>query len=186
MKTKINFSPRDLRHACAMTLPEMISGVGVGLLVLMGMAMVFASSSFSFAAIGNYMVMDRASRNALDQMSRDIRNSADLTNFTSSKLIFNYSGSTNLVYNYDQTSGQLTSWKTGDSQTNILLTGVSNLVFTVYDNVPLTGGTNATTTIPSKAKAISVAWTCAQSTLSHSASEDMQEGMIVIRNKPVF
>src|SRR5213080_1990785 len=130
------FALHSARRACGMTLAEMIVGVGMGSLVFMVMAIVFATSSFSFAAIGNYMAMDRASRNALDQMSREIRNSADLTNFTSSRLIFKYAGSTNLIYNYDQTLGQLTSWKTGDSKTNVLLTGVSNLVFTVYDNVP--------------------------------------------------
>src|SRR5262249_8142725 len=146
----------------------------------------FTTSSFSFAAISNYMVMDRASRNALDQMSRDIRNSADLTNFTSSRLIFNYAGSTNLIYNYDQTSGQLTSWKTGDAKTNILLTGVTNLVFTVYDNIPLSGGTNATTTLTSKAKGVGVSWKCAQTNVTRRASEDMQQAMIVIRNKPVL
>src|SRR5689334_24384217 len=105
----------------AMTLVEMMVSVSVGSLVLLVMGMVFVTSSFNFATLGNYMVMDRASRNALDQMTRDIRNSADLTNFTSSRLVFNYSGSTNLIYNYDQASGKLTSWKTGDAQTNVLL-----------------------------------------------------------------
>src|SRR5262249_12399649 len=127
----------------------------------------------------------RASRNALDQMTRDIRNCADLTNFTSSRLIFNYAGSTNLTYNYDQASGKLTSWKTGNP-TNVLLTGITNLVFSIYDNVPLSGGTNATTTQVSKAKAIGVAWECAQTTVKRRATEDMQQAMIVIRNKPVY
>src|SRR2546421_564397 len=188
---QIAFSPLSARRACppsavllrrtgAMTLVEMLVAVAVGSLVLLVMGMVFVTSSFNFAAMGNYMVMDRASRNALDKMTQDIRNSADLTNFTSSRLIFNYSGSTNLIYNYDQASGKLTSWKTGDAQTNVLLTGISNLVFTLYDNVPLSGGTNATTTVVTQGKGIAVSWKGSQTTLSRRTSEDMQQAMIVI------
>jgi hypothetical protein len=183
---QIAFSHRPARRICGMTLVEMLVAVGVGSLVLLVMGMVFVTSSFNFAAMGNYMIMDRASRNALDKMTQDIRNSADLTNFTSSRLIFNYSGSTNLIYNYDQASGKLTSWKTGDAQTNVLLTGISNLVFTLYDNVPMSGGTNATTTVVTQGKGIAVSWKGSQTTLSRRTSEDMQQAMIVIRNKPVY
>src|SRR6266496_1915963 len=87
------------RGTGGMTLVEMMVAVGVGCLVLMSMALVFASSSRSFVAMGNYVSMDRASRNALDQMSRDMRASKDLTNFSSTQLVFKYLGSTNLIYN---------------------------------------------------------------------------------------
>ena len=174
------------RPARGFTLVEMIVGMAVGFLVLLFMGTVFVTSSFNFAAMGNYMVMDRASRNALDKMTQDIRNSADLTNFTSSQLIFNYSGSTNLIYKYDQAAGKLTSWKTGDAQTNVLLTGITNLVFTLYDNVPVSGGTNATTTLVTKGKGITVSWKSSQTTLGRRISEDMQQALIVIRNKPVY
>ena len=169
-----------------MTLPEMMVGVAVGFLVLMVIDMVFLTSTFNFAGMGNYMLMDRASRNALDHMTKDIRNSADLTNFSASQLTFVYSGSTNLYYNYNASLGQLTSWKTGDSQTNILLSGVSNLVFTLYNNVPLAGGTNATTTVLSQAKGIGIAWKCSKTSVGRVNTEYMQQAMIVVRNKPVY
>jgi hypothetical protein len=144
------------------------------------------NSTFSFADMGNYMLMDRASRNALDHLTRDARNSADLTSFATNQLVFKYAGTTNLIYKYDSSAGQLTSWKTGDAQTNTLLTGVTNLVFTMYDNIPLSGGTNATTTVVTHAKGIGIAWNCVRTSVWRRSSEEMQQAIIVIRNKPVY
>jgi len=186
MKMNLSSSTGPFRKLQAMTLVEMMVAVGVGSMVLMSMAVIFATSSRSFAAIGNYVGMDRASRNALDQMSRDIRRSRDLISFSNTKLEFNYLGATNLVYNWNSSLQQLTQWKTGDAKTNVLLTNCAWLQFSMYKNIPLPGGTNATTTLPSEGKAISVAWKCSQKILSKTVtSEDMQQAMIVIRNKLV-
>jgi len=169
------------------TLVELMVSLGVGALVLTGVAAVFVSSNFSFAAVGNYVNMDRSSQSALDQMSRDIRRAANLTSFASNQLVFNYAGATKLVYSYDPAVGNLTSWKTGDAQTNVLLTGCDSLQFSMYSNIPQPGGelTNATTI--SKAKAISVNWHCSRTILGDRRNtEDSQEAVIVIRNKPVL
>jgi len=188
----MKFSPiaapnRRAKRSGGMTLPEVMVGISVGIMLLLGIEVIFVNSAFSFADMSNYMIMDRTSRSALDQMTRDIRNSADLTSFATNQLVFAYSGTTNLVYNYDSSTGKLTSWKTGDSKTNSLLTGVTNLVFTMYDNVPLSGGTNATTSVLSKGKGIGVSWKCVQtSSRWRRTTEDMQEAIIVIRNKPVY
>ena len=169
------------------TLVELMVASAVGALVLTGVAAVFVGSNVSFSAVGNYVSMDRSSENALDQMSRDIRRSANLTRFASNQLVFNYAGSTNMVFNYDPSVGNLTSWKTGDAVTNVLLTGCDSLQFSMYSNIPQPGGdlTNATTI--SKAKAISVNWNCSRTMLGNRRNtEDTQEAVIVIRNKPVL
>jgi prepilin-type N-terminal cleavage/methylation domain-containing protein len=169
------------------TLVELMVASAVGALVLTGVAAVFVGSNVSFSAVGNYVSMDRSSENALDEMSRDIRRSANLTSFASNQLVFNYSGTTNLVFSYDLSAGNLTSWKTGDAVTNVLLTGCDSLQFSMYSNIPQPGGdlTNATTI--SKAKAISVNWHCSRTMLGNRRNtEDTQEAVIVIRNKPVL
>jgi prepilin-type N-terminal cleavage/methylation domain len=183
---KLSISHRSAASR-AFTLVELMVATGVGALVLTGVASVFVSSNFSFATVGNYVSMDRSSENALDQMSRDIRRSANLTSFASNQLVFNFAGSTNLVFTYDPSAGNLTSWKTGDARTNVLLTGCDSLQFSMYNNIPQPGGdlTNATTV--SKAKAISVNWHCSRTILGNKRNtEDAQEAVIVIRNKPVL
>src|SRR5437899_7117068 len=114
---------RSLSQCRAMTLAEMTVAVGVGSVVLLLAGTVFTSSSISFRAMGNYITLDQSSRNALDQMTRDIRRSRNLTSFSTNQLVFVFSGTTNLTYKYDPSSKQLTAWKTGDATTNVLLSG---------------------------------------------------------------
>ena len=101
-----------------MTLVEMLISVGVGSLVLTSIMVIFVTSNRTFVAVGNYVSMEQKSRSALDQMTRDIRKSKNLVSFATNKLVFNYSGTTNLTYAYNSASRQLTQWKTG-GQTNI-------------------------------------------------------------------
>lgn len=169
------------------TLVELMVATGVGALVLTGVAAVFIGSNISFSVVGNYVSLDRSSEKALDEMSRDIRRSANLTSFADNQLIFNYAGTTNLVLTYDAAARNLTSWKTGDATTNILLTGCDSLEFSMYGNNPQPGGNLTNTTTISSAKAISVNWRCSRTILGNRRNtEDTQEAVIVIRNKPVL
>jgi prepilin-type N-terminal cleavage/methylation domain-containing protein len=175
----------NLRYCRGMTLAEILVSVGVGSVALMLAAVVFTSSSISFTSLGNYISMDQKSRSALDQMTRDIRRSQNLTSFATNQLVFVYSGTTSLTYAYNSSLGQLTSYKTGDTTTNVLLTGCNYLVFSMYSNVPQAGGALTNALSVSKAKAISVNWRCTRSFLGRTNSEYIQESVIVIRNKPV-
>jgi Tfp pilus assembly protein PilW len=165
-----------------MTLVEMMVAVGVGSLVLMGIAMVFMTSSRAFAAVSNYVAMDSSSRNALDHLTQEIRQAGNLVEFTTNHLKFGYQGTTNsfLVFDWNASSGQLTEWKTSDTTTNILLSGCDQLSFSLQDAF-----FNSTTT-PSQGKGIRVNWTCSRTILgSKTTTEDMQQALIVIRNKPL-
>jgi prepilin-type N-terminal cleavage/methylation domain-containing protein len=173
--------------AAAFTLVELMVATAVGALVMTGVAAVLVGSNVSFAAIGNYINLDRSSEYAMDVMSRDIRRSANLASFATNQLVFNYAGTTNLVFTYDLSSASLTSWKTGDAVTNVLLTGCDSLQFSMWGNIPQPGGglTNATTV--SNGKAISVSWHCTRALVGNRRNtEDTQEAVIVIRNKPVL
>ena len=175
----------DAKRMMGMTLPETLVGVGVGSLALMSLMMVFMTSNKSFVAMGNYVSLDQASRMAVDQMSRDIRNSQNLTSFSTNQLVFTYSGTTNLVYSYNPSARTLTSWQTGGT-TNMLLTGCDSLKFSMFNNVPQPGGSFTNATTVGQAKAISTFWKCSRTILGAKVnSEYMQEALIVIRKKPV-
>ena len=69
----------------------------------------------------------------------------------------------------------------------MLLSGCDSLNFTMYKHIPLAGGTNAPTTIPAEGKSISVTWKCARKIFGKKYNtEDMQQAVIVIRNKPIL
>ena len=177
---------RPVRRQQAMTVVELMVACMIGCLILMSMAMVFSSSSRSFVAIGNYMEMDRSSRNALDRMSREIRNAKDLVSFSPTQIVLSSFGTNLVVYKWTGNPPQLTEWKSGGN-TNVLLTGCDTLAFAMFKHVPLSGGTNAPTTVVAEGKAIAVAWTCSRTFLGKRfCTEDMQQAVIVIRNKPVL
>jgi len=169
---------RCARTARGMTLAEMLISVGIGSMILLVMGVVFVSSLFSFAELGNYISMDQTSRNALDRMTMYIRRAKDLTSYDPALLVFNYDGAgTMLTYRYDGSSGVLTEeWST---KTNTLLTRLSSLQFTMFDR------NLAPTTDVSVGKLISVAWKCSTNVVGRPlTSEEMQQAQIVIRNKP--
>ena len=165
-----------------MTLPEMMVAVAVGSLILMVMAHVFMTSAFSFAAMSNYVSMGSNSRNALDHMTREIRQAGNLLEFSPTRLKFALQGQTNsfLVYEWDAESRQLTELKTGDTTTKVLLTGCDQLAFSMRDSL------FAPTTAISKGKGIRVAWKCSRTILGNkTTTEDMEQALIIMRNKPI-
>ena len=170
-----------------MTLTETLITVGVGGMFLAMMAMVFANTSQSFAVMSNRVSMSHESRMALDQMTRGIRGAGDLVSFSTNQLVFTFAGTNNLIYRFDRPSRQLVQWKTGDAKTNVLLNGCDSLQFSMFKNAPLPGGTATNATSVGQAKCISVAWECSRTVLGKKLNtEDMQQALIVIRNKLVL
>jgi prepilin-type N-terminal cleavage/methylation domain-containing protein len=172
--------PRRAKANRGMTLPEIMVAVAVGSLVMMFMSVVFAGSARCFVATGNYVSMNCNSRNALDRMSRDIRQAGDLTGFTTNRLQLTKFGTTNVVfvYEWDANSRQLKEWYTGASRTNVLLTDCDSLAFSMYRS------TFAPAANVLEAKSIGVNWTCSRTVLGKKVNtEDTQEALIVLRNK---
>ena len=168
-----------------MTLVELLVGIAVGSLVLLSVMTIFLTSNRSFVSMGNYVTMEQKSSSALGQMTRDIRRSKNLLSFATNQLVFNFSGTTNLIYAYDPATRRLTQWKTG-GQTNVLLSECDSLTFSMYSNLPQPGGLLSNTTSVTQGKCISVAWKCSRTIIGKKYNtEDMQEAIIVIRNKPV-
>jgi type II secretory pathway pseudopilin PulG len=170
-----------------MTLPEMMVSVSVGAMVLTMIATVFMTSTRSFAMMSNRYNMDQTSRMALDQMTRDIRGALNLVSFSTNQLVFSLGGTNNLTYRWDPSSRQLVQWKAGDANTNVLLSGCDFLKFSMFRNTPLPGGSSTNASTVAQAKCISVAWECSRTVLGKKLDiEDMQQALIVIRNKPVL
>ena len=161
-----------------MTLVELVVAVAVGSMVLGLIAVSSMTASLWFAALANYVDMDAKSRNALDQMTLKIRQAGALTEFSPTHLKFALPDQTNsfLVYDWDSASGSLTEWKTGDSITNILLTGCEQFAFSLYN------ASFAPTTDLSQSKGLSVNWNCSRTILGRKNTEEMQQALIVIRN----
>ena len=158
----------------------------IGFMVLMVVGTVFMSSNRMFAEIGNYVGMDRDSQQVLERMTRDIRKSRNLVSFTTNRIEFNYAGTTNLTFTYYPISRRLMRSMTGQPDM-CLMNDCEFLEFSMYKNAPLAGGTVGMTTSPGLGKCIRVTWKCSRTLLGQTRnSQNVEQALIVIRNKPVL
>jgi len=127
--------------------------------------------------------METDSRNALDTMTKDIRQATYLTAFTTNSLTFNDYDGLPLVFTYSPTAKTLSKIK--GSYTKVLLTGCDSLTFSIFQRTPV-GGSDAAYPASSTAtaKMIQVQWLCSRKILGHTANtESVQTAKIVIRKK---
>jgi len=183
MEFRITFSTNlQSGRACgAFTLVEYLIGIGIGSLVLLTILSLSIYSGKSFAGLANYVDLSSASVNALDQMSKDIRQSVAFTGYASNQVSFNDGTPSPLIYSYDSTARTLTRQSGG--QAKVLLTQCDDLRFAIYQRTPLPGTYDqypiATVT---NCKVIAVKWVCSRTILGAKVnSEDIQEAKIVIR-----
>jgi hypothetical protein len=137
----------------------------------------------TFVATGNYADLDRASRNALDQITRDVRAARSVTAFSSSKLTLMDNNTNVLVYEWKPSTSQLTRQSGGF--TTVLLQQCDYLTFSNYIRVP----TNAWSWYPvgtnnvSLTKLVDVSWRCSRKILGQKVNtESVQTAKIVLRN----
>jgi len=177
-------STRKRRHSgLGWTLMEMVVGTGVGSLMLIAAAQITMFTARSFVAMGNYNDLDRASRNALDTMSMEIRGAKSVGSFATNRLVLTNMDGTVFSYSWDASSGNVT--RTWGSENKVILTGCDYFCFDVYQRNP----TNQfwfpyeTTSAPYFTKLVNVSWKCSRQILAAKVNtESVQTAKIVIRN----
>ncbi|HEX7571352.1 MAG TPA: prepilin-type N-terminal cleavage/methylation domain-containing protein [Verrucomicrobiae bacterium] len=185
------------RHAGGFTLVEMMVSVAIGVVVIGCIAALTIVSGWHFAAISNYTLMDDKSRNALDKISKEIRNSTSLvdcrTNNPQYLRFTNTLGADGATITYDGTARTLTLSKP-NLPDQLLLTYCDTFSFQLFNRYPnLTGGnfsfyasTNFTTGAvdPQFTKVVNMTWRCTRTVLgSKLNTEVVQTAQIVLRNK---
>ncbi len=151
-------------------------------------------SSIHFLAMTNYVSMDDQSRNALDQISREVRNASALVSFSTSNpqslVLTNATLGQTTTLTYDSATGNLTMSKTGQT-IQTLLTGCGAFSFQLFDRYP---NTNTFSFYPSTngvgqvtalyCKVIDMNWKCSRNILgSKLNTEIVQTAQVVLRNQ---
>jgi len=169
------------RRSSGITVLEMMVAGALASLVFAATAMVWVFSARSFVALGNYGDLDKASRNALDLMSRDIRQTKGLNSYSSTSLTFQDWDNSDLTYVYDANARTLTRQKSG---VNTLLLGQCDFLnFNISQRNPSNNFTFYAATNASMAKLVDVSWRCSRTILgSRINTESVQTAKIVIRN----
>jgi hypothetical protein len=167
-----------------MTLVEMAIALGIASLGMLIVASLTSYTARSFAALANYTDLDRMSRNALDTMSQQIRQTRRLMDGTTNRLVFEDSDGGTLQFFYDSGSRTLRRTKDGGAS-KLLLSNCDQLSFSMYQRNPV-GGTYEVypTATPATCKLIQLKWTCSRDLIRASANtESVQSSKIVIRKQ---
>lgn len=176
--------PLRCRRRAGLTLVETLLAMGIASLMLAGIASFTIYTARSFVAAGNYADLDQASRNALDVMTRDIRESRALTApFSTNRLTLTAEDNQTLTYQFDPSASTLTRQK-GD-QVTVLLEQCDYLTFRIFQRSP----SNNFSFYPVQsnrldlAKLVDVSWKCSRQILgSKINTESVQTAKIVMRN----
>ena len=173
--------------AAGFVLAEAMVAVGVAGILLVALCAFTMFTSRSFAALFNYVDLDDANRIAMDQLSRDIRQSNRVTDFGSTWLVLentDSSGNTNWInYTYNSVARNLK--RTQNGYPKVVLNNCDALKFDVCQRNPIGGsydvypaGTIAT------AKVIDVSWVCSRTLFGRKENtESVQTARIVIRKQ---
>jgi hypothetical protein len=159
--------------------------MAIGSRVLAGLAALMFYTGRSFAALANYVDLDAYSRNALDTMSREIRQTRRLVAGTSTRLEFeDFDGGT-LVYQFNAGARTLTRSKNGVFNTEPLLRECNFLQFSMFQRNPINGQYNQyPTATPDQCKLVQLRWICSRDLIqSRRNTESVQSAKIVIRKQ---
>lgn len=184
------------KAASAWTLIELMVSVGVFSIAGLALATIFLFSVRSYTAMANYAVLDQYNRQAMDQLTYEIRQAQQVTgyssNATSSSLsIINGTG-LGVTYTFDAGNRQVRRSAT-DGSSKVLLTNCSLLNFGLFMRPPTNGSfevypvgmDTAGSNWQQMVKVVQLSWKTAMtiSPTMNVNSEDIQTARIVIRKQ---
>jgi len=157
-------------------------GMGIAGTILTVILALVLYSGRNFASLANYANLQATSLHAIDQMSADIRQTDELTAFTTNSMTFDFGANGTLVYAYSPSARTLTRTLAGTSK--VLLTECDTMTFSIFQRNPVAGtwdqyaigDTNET-------KVIQVKWKCSRAIFGQKVNtEEEQTSKIVIRS----
>ena len=182
----------SLKTKAGFTLVEVMVAMGIGGVLLAVIGSLSLWSGKSFAAMANYTTLEYASRNALDRLTREIRQTDGLRSYTTNGTqkilrLINPADQQNVDVVYDTAAKTLVLKKDGFSST--LLRDCTTLNFTLYTRNTISNSFNEypyyiSSDDPKMCKVIKINWVCEKKLLPTELlnSESVQTAKIVIRH----
>ncbi len=165
-------------------------GMAVSGVILTALLSFTVYASKSFAAMENYVDLEQRSQNALDTMTRNIRQTLCLSNYATRLFngmtitnVLTFTDSDGLPLTYHFTNNVLIQHKAGVN--TVLLTNVDFLTFQIFQRNTLPNSYDQfPTATTAQCKLVSVSWICSRSILgSRINTESVQTAKIVIRKQ---
>lgn len=178
------FKRANTRARSGLTLVELTVSIGVGSIVIAALVSFTIYTARGFAMSMNYIELESQSRAALDNMTKEIRQTLALTGFNSNTLVFRNPDASSLAYLYDPTNRTLV--RSNSSGVTKLLTECDSLSFSIFqrNTISNTFDQFPTTLQASNCKVVQLNWTCSRKILgSKLNTETVQSMKTVIRQE---
>jgi hypothetical protein len=162
---------------------QLLVASGIASLLIVVVAALSLFSGRSFAALANYAELDARSRNALDRMTKEIRQAKRLRSYETNELVLVDGDDQELRYTFNPSERTLTWSKNGQSE--VLLTECDFLQFSIFQRNPVNGQYDVYPTgTPATCKLIQLSWVCSRTILGAKVNtESVQSAKVVIRKQ---
>lgn len=181
-RTTSTIEPQAYPSRAGVTLVEYLFTIAIGSLVTLVIVGLSMNSGRSFAAMANYSDLNASGINALDQMTRDIRQAVRLTSYSSTQLTFsNGYSEPPVVFTYSPLNRTLVRQQ--GTSIRVLLTECDSLNFAIYQRNTIPGTYDQYTVANvDNCKVVAVNWSCSRTILGAKVnSEAGQSAKIVMR-----
>lgn len=171
------------RAGAAFTLVEYMVAMSIGMIVLGAACVLWGYASMTCAGLLNYAELSMSSKNALENISREIRNAVGVQSFSASQLVLIDPSRQPVTLTYDSARQTLT--RTRGTEQKTLLQGCSSFQFRVFQRVPAyASDTLSDAASTNTAKVVQMQWTCARKlTGDKQTVENLVSSKVVIRSK---
>lgn len=183
------------RRQAGWTLLETSIAVCISSVIMAAVMQTSMFTSRSFVAMGNYNELDQDSRNALDTMTREIRQAKVFSPqyYRTNMMFFTNLNSSYFGYLWDPRT-KVVSRLSGDFnpasssflniRTNTMLTGCQYFSFRIWQRNPTNGFRfpYSSTSSAIDTKLVDVSWRCQRRVLNQFNTESVQTAQIVLRN----
>jgi Tfp pilus assembly protein PilW len=173
-----NAVPPRHRSRAGFTLIEVMISVVIGIIVVASILAMTIVSTQNFAATSNYVNMDTQSRNAMDRISREIRNASFVSNYVAntSLVLINANKNSTINLTYNSTSNSITL--TTNQVTTATLTGCTNFSLQL-----LSRDFQTSTNPPVDGKVVNMSWKCSRRIIGSTFNTEVaQTAQVVLRN----
>lgn len=178
------------RHTRAYTLVEIMVAVGLFSITGMVLSTIFLFSVKSFASMANYAALDRENREAMDQLTREIRQArlvlSYTTNSTGNTLRVRNGENQEVSYTFNERNKEFRRSVNGVS--DLLLTNCNLLNFSLYQRNPSNANFGvfpvASGNLTQSVKVVQLTWKTSRRVPAGPVnSENIQTARIVIRKQ---
>jgi hypothetical protein len=169
---------------CGAALLDLLLGSALASVVLGGVLSLNMFGTRSFAAMANYVSLDQYSRNALDKMSKEIRQCNRLISCDTNYLWFEDYDGGDLLYFYVSSSKILYRLKNWVFDAKPLLVQCDYLNFSTYQRNPILGTYDQyPSATPATCKLVQLSWVCSRPLIGQRNTESVQSAKVVIRKE---